>query len=362
MTDALTLSLSRIALQAMIAGRSTLSAPWGFCVPIGRDGRPLMPHGPAAVFMPKLRAPCGCLYIILSGDCLFESEFGSERLSTGDLLFMTVSATHQLRDCATSPAPPIWDLAPPPVFAASVTAARSRGPSGLHVAGDGPETQLLQVILFSSDDVVLADERFPPLLHIASGAARTPDWVPTLVRAVVSESERSVAGSASVVTRMIQTLLDLAIMLDREERPAVATPAAKQLEGVIMAMELHPERQWRVAGLARMVGMSRTAFALSFAAEIGTPPMRYLARRRMERARCMLQSSDASIKSIALALGYASEPAFYAAFRASHGMTPATFRARQRDGGGEPEPDARSFQPAGTAPGLQQPGATSLRL
>lgn len=333
MIDALALSLSRIGIQAMVAGRSTLSAPWGFRVPIGRDGRPLMPVAPGERTQPKLQAPGGCLYVVLSGGCLFESDFGSVQLEPGDLLFMTVSASHQLRDCGSSPVRPIWELAPPPVFPAAGTAGVPRGPMGLHVAGGGPETQLLQAILFFADGVGLEREDIPPILHIRASAADTPPWVPDLVTVLVSESERGMAASALVASRMIQTLFDLAVMIERGQRTLGDLPRRdRRIERVISVLELHSDQSWTVAELAAIAGMSRTAFAALFAAEAGMPPLKYLARCRMKRACRMLRSGEDSIKRIALATGYVSEPAFFAAFKASEGMTPSAYRALHQRG------------------------------
>ena len=277
---------------------------------------------------PKLQAPGGCLYVVLSGGCLFESDFGTVQLEPGDLLFMTVSASHQLRDCGTSPVRPIWELAPPPIFPASGAAGVPRGPMGLHVAGDGPETQLLQAILFFADGVELQREDIPPILHIRGSAADTPPWVPDLVTVLVSESERGMAASALVATRMIQTLFDLAVMIDRGQRPDGACPRRdRRIERAVSLLELHPDRSWTIADLASLAGMSRTAFMQLFAREVGMPPLKYLARCRMKRACRMLRSGEDSIKRIALAVGYVSEPSFFAAFKASEGMTPSAYRA-----------------------------------
>jgi AraC-like DNA-binding protein len=334
MTDALTLSLSRISIQAMIAGRSILSAPWGFRVPIGNDGRPLMPPALNNGALPKLQAPGGCLYVLLSGECVFESDFGLVHLGAGDLLFMTVSATHQLRDSETSAAVPIWDIAPPPIFPIPHLPIRSAGPQGLHITGGGAETQLLQAILFFADGVKLQREQIPSLLLIRAMAAETPAWVPDILNVLVLESERGAEGSTSVASRMIQTLFDLAIMLDRERQANAEPRRDKRIEQALSLLQLHPDRSWTVAELAAQAGMSRTAFAALFATETGLSTLRYLAQCRIERACRMLRNGDDSIKRIALSVGYASEPAFYTAFKASEGVTPSVYRALHLNGPG----------------------------
>ena len=59
---------------------------------------------------------------------------------------------------------------------------------------------------------------------------------------------------------------------------------------------------------------------------IGEPPMRYLARWRIQVAAHQLRNSDASLARIAVQVGYESEAAFNRAFKRSFGVPPATWR------------------------------------
>jgi AraC-like DNA-binding protein len=59
---------------------------------------------------------------------------------------------------------------------------------------------------------------------------------------------------------------------------------------------------------------------------IGEPPMRYLARWRIQVAAQQLRDSDAPLVRIAEQVGYESEAAFNRAFKRSFGIPPATWR------------------------------------
>jgi AraC-like DNA-binding protein len=59
---------------------------------------------------------------------------------------------------------------------------------------------------------------------------------------------------------------------------------------------------------------------------IGEPPMRYLARWRIQVAAHQLRNSDTSLARIAEQVGYESEAAFNRAFKRSFGVPPATWR------------------------------------
>ena len=85
-------------------------------------------------------------------------------------------------------------------------------------------------------------------------------------------------------------------------------------------------QQWTVDDLGRDIGLSRSALADRFTRLIGEPPMRYLARWRLQLAAHHLRGSDMPLARIAEQVGYDSTPAFNRAFKRSFGVPPATWR------------------------------------
>jgi AraC-like DNA-binding protein len=73
--------------------------------------------------------------------------------------------------------------------------------------------------------------------------------------------------------------------------------------------------------MAHQAGMSRSAFAAAFKAEVGLPPAEYLVQWRVCIAQSLLRSGS-SIKAIAEELGYASASSFSRAFRDTVGQSP----------------------------------------
>jgi AraC family transcriptional regulator len=82
--------------------------------------------------------------------------------------------------------------------------------------------------------------------------------------------------------------------------------------------------------LASDAGLSRFHFCRAFKESTGLSPHAWLRQYRLEHAMNMLRDTDASIVSVAVELGYASQTAFAAAFRRLTGETPSDWRRRAR--------------------------------
>lgn len=81
-----------------------------------------------------------------------------------------------------------------------------------------------------------------------------------------------------------------------------------------------------VAALAEAAAMPVRSFRRRFQAAFGEPPHRWLASRRIARARHLLQENRLSLSETALDLGFASQAHFTEAFRRAVGVTPGRFR------------------------------------
>jgi AraC-like DNA-binding protein len=99
-----------------------------------------------------------------------------------------------------------------------------------------------------------------------------------------------------------------------------------QIGPALAAVHEKPDALWTVEKLARHAHLSRTAFSTRFAATVGEPPQKYLARLRMQQAARLLNQGQMSIASVASTIGYESESAFNKAFKRWHGRTPGAVR------------------------------------
>jgi len=83
-----------------------------------------------------------------------------------------------------------------------------------------------------------------------------------------------------------------------------------------------------LARLARESGFSYERFRKVFRERVGISPGEYRIRRRIDRARTLLQSPGRAIKAVAEELGYPNPYAFSAQFKLVVGESPEAFRQR----------------------------------
>jgi AraC family transcriptional regulator len=106
--------------------------------------------------------------------------------------------------------------------------------------------------------------------------------------------------------------------------------APKTLLRAIERLRSDSDTDVSLAALAADAGLSRFHFCRAFKESTGLSPHAWLRQYRLEQAMNMLRETDASVASVAAALGYSSQTAFAAAFRNLTGETPSDWRRRLR--------------------------------
>jgi AraC-like DNA-binding protein len=93
-------------------------------------------------------------------------------------------------------------------------------------------------------------------------------------------------------------------------------------------IDLHYAEPLTLTGLAALVGMSRFHLVRRFRTVYGETPIRYLTRRRIERAQDLLRHANLTVTEVCMLVGFTSLGSFSARFTALVGESPVAYRNR----------------------------------
>ena len=232
----------------------------------------------------------------LSGEGWLRFEGRRYRLTAGDCMLVSVPHDH----CYWWEPPHTWEF--------------------VYMSLHGPEAMRLARLL--------ASERGPVICPGHDALAALADGVGRLLT-----SPLPAPGMASSMAYRL-------LMAMHDDAPSVADHASagppagitKALEHLQAALHTEPPDAERLAGLdvptlARIAGLSRAHFSRRFGRAVGMAPGKYLMLARIRRAAELLARRDASVKAVALSLGFHDPNYFAKAFRRTFGLSPREFRS-----------------------------------
>lgn len=162
------------------------------------------------------------------------------------------------------------------------------------------------------------------------------DPAATVLRGLLDILDREIRTGqigTSVVTHRLADLLLVQVLRGHVARTGSAAwlgaATDPQIGAALGLMHGDIAHRWTVGELARAVAMSRSTFAARFKDKVGSSPLDYLLRRRMQVARDALRKGN-TVAAVAERTGYASESAFGNAFKRIHGTAPGRYALEAR--------------------------------
>jgi AraC-like DNA-binding protein len=303
LSDDLAAVLKAINVRSTILCRSHFTAPWGFRV----DGSDL------AKF-----------HIVLDGAAWLEidSPTESHRLETGAIVVLPRGVGHVVRDDPRTPVRPLEAI---------LTDHPLDSAGRLRYGGDGASS----TVLCGAFEGALLPDDLTDLLPRAlvldqDGNGRVTRWLQPFADLMASDS--TAPGDAAVLAKVADVFLTefLRQYLAQQEAALVQLPIDEgegaPIADALRLMRREPRERWTVEGLARQVGMSRTAFAARFRDSVGEPPLSHLTRVRLSQGAGYLATTSRTIGAIARDVGYDNESSFSKAFKRIYGCSPGVFR------------------------------------
>ncbi|MFO1186797.1 MAG: AraC family transcriptional regulator [Alphaproteobacteria bacterium] len=173
-------------------------------------------------------------------------------------------------------------------------------------------------------------DTLPRILHVETLS-------PDLIRMALSESAAPRAGGETILSKLSELMFLQAIRqyvdgLPPEAKGWLSGLRDRHVGAALALMHGRPAEPWTIDGLAREIGLSRSAFAARFTELMGDAPMHYLGNWRLQLAARLLERPSVSIAQAAAEVGYESEAAFNRAFKKRVGAPPGAWRRSRQPG------------------------------
>lgn len=145
---------------------------------------------------------------------------------------------------------------------------------------------------------------------------------------------QAVAGEQDDYENRARYELSCALRLVVQGLPEADAPsrrervAAERVKTMLSFVEEHFSEPLTVADVARSALVSESVCVRSFKRLLGTTPIRYVRRLRVEKAATMLLETGLPVGEVGLACGFSDVSYFTQTFRELKGKTPTAFRAQ----------------------------------
>lgn len=308
--DALNAILSSMKLSGSVFLSAEFSSPW--CV-----SSCLRPADCAAYF-PEPRHVISYHYV-QSGELLCSAAPGtSARIVAGQILLLPRNEPHLLGS----------DLSIDAIDAHELVMPDSDGRMlRIEHGGGGDLTRILCGFLGTLTPVDPFLLSLPDILVIDASEGVRGAWLASSIRFASEEGRRS----PELLSRLAELLFAEAVRQYLDTLPpgqsgwlaGLRDPHVSCALGLVHARYAE---DWTTDALARQAGLSRSAFAERFTRFLGDPPMRYLARHRMNVAADLLREGRHNVCNVAYSIGFNSEAAFNRAFKKEFGVPPGAWR------------------------------------
>lgn len=179
-----------------------------------------------------------------------------------------------------------------------------------------------------------------PHVFLVTVGKRNSVALESILVKLMREQERELPGSALSIRAQ---LLELLVFLYRVRSGTLphwqqyetlgALINHQRVQSAIHYACEHCHKSLTLQQLAQMAGVNRTTFCRLHRILTGKTPMKLILEARIERAKALLAHSSLPLSAVAEAVGFASPPSFYRAFRQSTGTTPLAYRRTSRNSG-----------------------------
>lgn len=316
--DLLSDVLGGMHLSGMVLFRAEFREPWSVATPDGCHLANVLPFHTEHI-IPFHIVAAGGFWLRLKGQA-------PVWLAEGDAVLLPYGDRHDLYGREAAIVVEVGSLLPPPPWADILVVEHG---------GAGAKTSIICGFLQCDELLFHPLLRYlPRLLRFSPNEDSGNRWLGSTIRHTAAEASRPSPGSRSMLPRLTE-LMFVEILrahihgLSADDAGWFAALKDPVAGAALKWIHAEPMKDWHIEDLAHHVGVSRSVLTERFRRYLDQPPIRYLAKWRLQMAAQQIKADRLPMKSIAHRYGYESEAAFGRAFKRCFGQPPGDWRKHQ---------------------------------
>lgn len=159
--------------------------------------------------------------------------------------------------------------------------------------------------------------------------ANAPIYKQVLEQTLRLDREKS-PGNIFETNAIMQLLLSVFFTDDSYPKVVNTLHGLKRFEKILTYVQNHIDSPMTIPQLAKMANLNPTYFSNLFSQLIGTSPLQYINKRRMEKAQELLLGTDETLYEIAHQIGINDEYYFSRLFKKHVGISPNHYRKQEQ--------------------------------
>jgi len=258
-----------------------------------------------------------CFYVMVSGSCTLrlDGDAHAFRLNSGDMAVLLHNKGHCLSSAQET---------------RNVLSFSRTHTEFAHCDKISASTLIRGTFGCNANEIVSLLPEVPPVILATDNSNEMLPWITGTAKMIANESVSGQPGAQAVINDLVNLIFSQGMRTHMagspEQERIIEYFRHPQIGLALYQMQTQFEKPWTLASLARVCGMSRSAFAYEFKNEVGIPPMAYLLDLRLRMACRLLRNPGMKVRDICVRVGYRSQPSFTHAFVNKTGMTPGAYR------------------------------------
>lgn len=296
-----------VEIDRVFLSRAELSEPWGI----------QMPSMPNMLLFHLVVKGAACIR--------FSKAKDSHKVSQGQLSLIPYGDAHEFFDGTSRFMTPLFDLPREEITSHyEVIKHGGKGQSSLTFCGAVRLNNPLAQLLING---------LPKLIVISDWTEQERTWAENTFEFLFREAYKQDFLSKEIIMHLSEILVFQGIRnwfsQSSKNHSILRAISDERIIRVINAVQKEPSEKWTTLDMAKIAGMSRSAFSQKFVKLLGINPSNFVREIKINLAETYFRKEGLSIGEVARRLSYESEAAFARAYKRVKGVSPGKIKGKQ---------------------------------